>query len=88
MRSRTLASAAMAVALPIVLSNVMVVEAAGKCFLGGHLYNKDRKISEGGVIEAEVSRFDSQSANGKLGRGLPLRGAHEREPVRRLVPPW
>ena len=52
MRLRTLAAVAMAVALPMMLS-IVIVEAAGKCFLGGHLYNKDRKISEGGVIEAE-----------------------------------
>ena len=48
---RNLTAAAMAVAVPMILS--IVVEAAGTCFVGGHLYNRDRKISKGGVIDAE-----------------------------------
>lgn len=57
---RTLAAAAMAAAVVLVLS--VMVEAAGKCFLGGHLYNKDRRISEGGVIEAECPGNSPHSA--------------------------
>lgn len=51
MRLRTLSALALALAVPVILS--IVVEAAGTCFVGGHLYNRNRVISEGGVIDAE-----------------------------------
>lgn len=41
MRLRTLAALAGVAAIPLVLS--IVVEAAGHCFLGGHLYNRSRR---------------------------------------------
>lgn len=51
MRLRTLAALAGVAAIPLVLS--IVVEAAGHCFLGGHMYNRNRRVSTGGVIDAE-----------------------------------
>ena len=42
MRLRTLAALAGVAAIPLVLS--IVVEAAGHCFLGGHLYNRSRGL--------------------------------------------
>ena len=37
----------------LVLLSIVALEAAGQCYLGGHLYNRDREIAQGGVIEGE-----------------------------------
>ena len=43
---------ASSVAVPLILM-LGVVEAQSQCHLGGHLYNRNRQIAQGGVIDAE-----------------------------------
>lgn len=55
MRSRIFApvlALAVGVAVPMIIS-VGVIEAQSRCYLGGHLYNRDREIAQGGVIRGE-----------------------------------
>lgn len=52
MRTRTHALAVAGVVAAVILS-FEVSEAAGTCWLGGHLYNRNRQIAEGGVINVE-----------------------------------
>lgn len=55
MRSRLVAACLAAIALTVCLALVVpALEAqSSRCYLGGHLYNKDRKADRGAVIRAE-----------------------------------
>lgn len=54
MRTRFAASVAAVVAAVMLFDLTGIVEAqSGRCYLGGHLYNRNRQIARDGVIEAE-----------------------------------
>ena len=54
MRARFAASVAAAIAAVMLFDLTGIVEAqSGRCYLGGHLYNRNRQIARGGVIKAE-----------------------------------
>lgn len=58
MRARFAASVAAVVAAVMLLDLTGIVEAqSGRCYLGGHLYNRNRQIARDGVIEAECPGF-------------------------------
>ena len=63
-RTHTLAAAFVAAAAIISLE---VVEARNTCYLGGHLYNRNRQIEEGGIIDAECPHLYHSAPFGNWG---------------------
>ena len=54
MRTRFVALVAAVIAVVMLLDVQGIVEAqSGRCYLGGHLYNRNREIGRGGIISAE-----------------------------------
>ena len=63
MGSRVLApvAAAAVVSVPLLLT-IGSVEAQSRCYLGGHLHNRDRQIGKGAVLDAECPGFTLHAA--------------------------
>ena len=54
--SALVATAIAAVTILLTIGTVEVVDAASRCYLGGHLYNRNRQIAQGGRISAECPK--------------------------------
>ena len=75
MRTRFVALVAAVIAVVILLDVQGIVEAqSGRCYLGGHLYNRNREIGRGGAISAECpgsihsAPFGNWGVNSYFGR--------------------